>query len=56
MGEANGSPDTFIRTDEVVKYYGKRRVVDDVSIQVDSREIVGLLGPNYYQRADVQKG
>jgi lipopolysaccharide export system ATP-binding protein len=33
-------------TDGVSKVYGKRRVVDDVSIEVDSGEIVGLLGPN----------
>ena len=35
-----------IETRNLVKMYGKRRVVDDVSIQVDSGEIVGLLGPN----------
>ncbi|MCZ6765699.1 MAG: LPS export ABC transporter ATP-binding protein [bacterium] len=35
-----------IQTRNLVKMYGKRRVVDDVSIQVDSGEIVGLLGPN----------
>jgi lipopolysaccharide export system ATP-binding protein len=37
---------TFVRTDNVVKFYGKRRVVSEVSIHVDSGEIVGLLGPN----------
>lgn len=42
----NSAATTSIRTDRVVKYYGKRRVVNDVSIQVDSGEIVGLLGPN----------
>lgn len=36
----------FVRTDGVVKVYGKRRVVDNVSIQVNAGEIVGLLGPN----------
>ena len=30
----------------LVKIYGGRRVVDDVSLQVNDREIVGLLGPN----------
>ena len=35
-----------IETRNLVKTYGKRRVVDDVSIHVDSGEIVGLLGPN----------
>jgi len=37
---------TFVRTDDVVKYYGKRCVVNEVSIRVNSGEIVGLLGPN----------
>ncbi|NIA22903.1 MAG: LPS export ABC transporter ATP-binding protein [Proteobacteria bacterium] len=30
----------------LVKIYGKRRVVNDVSIYLESGEIVGLLGPN----------
>ncbi|HEY3387285.1 MAG TPA: LPS export ABC transporter ATP-binding protein [Saprospiraceae bacterium] len=33
-------------TDSLVKYYGKRKVVDQVSIEVSQGEIVGLLGPN----------
>ncbi len=33
-------------TDKLVKYYGRRKVVDDVSIEVSQGEIVGLLGPN----------
>lgn len=35
-----------IRTDKVCKTYGGRRVVDHVSITVESGEVVGLLGPN----------
>lgn len=47
MADGNGKQNsTSVRTDSVVKVYGKRRVVDEVSIQVDSGEIVGLLGPN----------
>jgi len=32
--------------DNLVKYYGKRRDVNEVSISVNQGEIVGLLGPN----------
>lgn len=35
-----------IRTEQLVKTYGKRTVVKDVSISVRQGEIVGLLGPN----------
>ena len=35
-----------LRTDHLVKKYGKRTVVDDVSIELTQGEIVGLLGPN----------
>jgi lipopolysaccharide export system ATP-binding protein len=35
-----------LRTDDLVKIYGKRTVVDHVSINVTQGEIVGLLGPN----------
>ena len=31
---------------DLVKTYGLRRVVDDVSVRVESGEVVGLLGPN----------
>jgi lipopolysaccharide export system ATP-binding protein len=30
----------------LVKVYGRRRVVDGVSFEVDAAEVVGLLGPN----------
>jgi lipopolysaccharide export system ATP-binding protein len=36
----------ILRTDDLVKIYGKRTVVDHVSINVTQGEIVGLLGPN----------
>ncbi|MBE7561132.1 LPS export ABC transporter ATP-binding protein [bacterium] len=35
-----------LRSIELVKEYGGRRVVDAVSLEVESGEIVGLLGPN----------
>jgi lipopolysaccharide export system ATP-binding protein len=35
-----------LRADNLVKTYSKRRVVDNVSIEVNQGEIVGLLGPN----------
>lgn len=36
----------ILRTDNLVKRYGKRTVVNHVSINVTQGEIVGLLGPN----------
>jgi lipopolysaccharide export system ATP-binding protein len=36
----------ILRSEDLVKVYKKRRVVNDVSIQVRQGEIVGLLGPN----------
>ena len=35
-----------LRTENLVKRYGKRMVVDHVSIELKQGEIVGLLGPN----------
>ena len=35
-----------LRTEHLYKTYGKRTVVNDVSIEVHQGEIVGLLGPN----------
>jgi lipopolysaccharide export system ATP-binding protein len=37
---------SVLHTRDLVKIYGKRRVVDDVSVKVTQGEIVGLLGPN----------
>ena len=36
----------LLRSENLVKKYGKRTVVDNVSVQVAQGEIVGLLGPN----------
>ena len=38
--------EAFLRTDKLVKRYGKRTVANGVSINVRQGEIVGLLGPN----------
>jgi lipopolysaccharide export system ATP-binding protein len=35
-----------LRSENLVKIYKKRRVVNDVSIEVKQGEVVGLLGPN----------
>ena len=35
-----------LRTNDVTKQYGGRKVVHGVSISVNAGEIVGLLGPN----------
>lgn len=37
---------TLLTTSSLQKTYNKRRVVDDVSISMNTGEIVGLLGPN----------
>ncbi len=50
--QANEDPITYedgkmvLRTDNLVKKYGKRTVANHVSIDVKQGEIVGLLGPN----------
>ena len=35
-----------LRAKNIVKYYGKRPVVDGINIELNQGEIVGLLGPN----------
>ncbi len=47
MEKQNGGvKQSILYTRDLVKIYGKRRVVDRVSLQVKQGEIVGLLGPN----------
>jgi lipopolysaccharide export system ATP-binding protein len=36
----------LLRSESLIKKYGKRFVANDVSVQVEQGEIVGLLGPN----------
>ncbi len=36
----------YIRTENLVKTYGERTVVNGVNIQIQAGEVVGLLGPN----------
>ena len=45
MGESNDKVMT-LRTEGLVKRYGKRTVVNGVDFNVRQGEIVGLLGPN----------
>ena len=42
----NGSPPRVLQAESLIKSYGGRRVVNDVSMRVDAGEVVGLLGPN----------
>ena len=35
-----------LRSENIVKIYGSKEVVKEVSIEVNKGEIVGLLGPN----------
>jgi lipopolysaccharide export system ATP-binding protein len=42
----NGNGKHNLQTDKLVKTYGGRRVVNEISLYVQPGEIVGLLGPN----------
>lgn len=44
--EGGSQNSSQLRSEDLLKIYRKRRVVDGVSISVSSGEIVGLLGPN----------
>jgi lipopolysaccharide export system ATP-binding protein len=46
MEENQTNEQLVLRTEGLVKRYGKRTVVNDVSFEVRQGEIVGLLGPN----------
>ncbi|HEB83974.1 MAG TPA: ATP-binding cassette domain-containing protein, partial [Bacteroidetes bacterium] len=35
-----------LRGENLVKIYGRRKVVSDVTVKIVQKEIVGLLGPN----------
>ncbi len=44
--KVQGDLSSVLRSEGLVKIYGKRKVVDRVSIEVRQGEVVGLLGPN----------
>ena len=46
MHDNNSQEKSTLRSEGLVKIYGKRTVVNDVSFKVSQGEIVGLLGPN----------
>ena len=45
-GDNSSSDNMVLRTEDLVKKYRQRTVVNHVSIDVTQGEIVGLLGPN----------
>jgi lipopolysaccharide export system ATP-binding protein len=45
-GNGKKTGNSLLYTENLVKIYGKRRVVNQVSLKVKQGEIVGLLGPN----------
>ena len=54
-GAAPQSEGMTLRSEGLVKRYGKRTVVNNVSINVRQGEIVGLLGPNGAPRCGNRK-
>ena len=45
----------MIKTENIVKKYGKVKAVDKVSINIGKGEIVGLLGPNGAGKTTIMK-
>ncbi|MDP2967620.1 MAG: ATP-binding cassette domain-containing protein, partial [Deltaproteobacteria bacterium] len=37
---------SHLRCDQLTKSFHRRKVVDQVSVEIDGGEVVGLLGPN----------
>ncbi|MEI6715125.1 MAG: LPS export ABC transporter ATP-binding protein [Verrucomicrobiota bacterium] len=46
VGGGGGDKQPILKTEKLVKIYGRRAVVNGVDIQLSRGEIVGLLGPN----------
>lgn len=44
--ESDGPGRSVLRAEGLVKFFGKRRVVDGVDLKLRQGEVVGLLGPN----------
>ena len=40
------SADTVLKVDRLVKYFGRRRVINELSLEVQAGEVYGFLGPN----------
>ncbi len=38
----------ILSTVELTKSYKRRKVVDDISLEIAQGEVVGLLGPNFF--------
>lgn len=45
----------LIEVQHVTKYYGKNKVLDDVSFTVGEKEIIGLIGPNGAGKSTLMK-
>lgn len=46
VSSATYSPETILRVQDLTKMYGKRRVVDTLTFEIQRGEIFGFLGPN----------